>query len=537
MEIEKLARKNISEIVPYSASRDECGLSSRILLDSNENPFDNGYNRYPDPFCSRLKSVYSSIIGVNSENIFAGNGSDEAIDLLVRVFCEPGRDNIIFMSPSYGMYKTSAMINGVDFIEVPLKEDFSLNPEVVLQAVNNQTKIIFLCSPNNPTGNSLNKKDINQIIEQFKGLVVVDEAYIDFSSEDGYVSCINRFENLVVLRTLSKAWGMAGVRVGFAVAPRVVIGLLNNIKQPYNVNVLSQAKAIELLTKGNKKQVEAILNERDRLAVVLNSLPEVIDVYPSDANFLLVRIRESRKVYKDLMSRGVVLRDISYNKWCESTLRISIGTQSENNLLIEALKGAGNPGPLSFIEKARCTKETMISLRIDPLGKMDNEIITGIPFFDHMLEQLPVHAGFSMRLIAEGDLKNGAHHTIEDIAIVLGESLSDLISSESSNNRYGFSLPMDESSAMVMVDFGKRAYLQWDVLFPVPYIESVESDMFRHFFDTLSKAMNASIHIRSNGLNAHHMIEAIFKSFTKSLEMIMNDRFESYKLKSSKGVL
>lgn len=537
MKIENLVRKNIAEIVPYSASRDECTLRSKILLDANENPYDSGFNRYPDIYSTRLKRVFSGIIDVSPRNLFAGNGSDEVIDLLIRVFCEPGRDSIICLTPSYGMYKTSAIINGVKCLEIPLNDDFSLNPGRVLGSVSETTKIIFLCSPNNPTGNNLECQDVKQIIKDFNGIVVVDEAYIDFSSERGFASDVEEFENLVVLRTLSKAWGMAGIRVGFAVASEVIIKLLNKIKFPYNVNILSQDKAVELLTRGNLKQVEAIILERERLLSVLATLPDIYQVYPSQANFLLVKFRDNRKVYSNLLEKGIVVRDLSLLKGCEDTLRISIGTKSDNDLLIDLLQGCNDYMPVNFIEKVRSTKETMISLRIDPKGRTENEITSGIPFIDHMLEQIPVHAGFSMRLIAEGDLQNGPHHTIEDIAIVLGDSLYEFLSSEKSNNRYGFALPMDDSGANVMIDFGRRAFLCWDVAFPVPFIEGIESDMFRHFFDTLSKAMKASIHIQASGLNGHHIIESVFKAFAKSLAMVLNDTSDTLKLKSSKGVL
>ncbi|MDD3272951.1 MAG: histidinol-phosphate transaminase [Bacteroidales bacterium] len=537
MEINELIRSNIADLMQFSSVRDECGLTNSVLLDANESPYDNGYNRYPDPYSKKLKRVYSEVIGVPSDNLFVGNGSDEVIDLLIRLFCEPGRDSIITMTPSYGMYKISASINNIKSIEVPLENDFSLNPKKVLKALDETTKIIFLCSPNNPTGNSLSEDDINQVIKDFRGLVVVDEAYIDFSQNRGFVSNIGKFENLVVLRTLSKAWGMAGVRVGFGIASVEIVNLLNRVKFPYNVNRLSQEKAVELLKRGNKREIEAVLSERERLSQQLKSLESVVEVYPSQSNFILVKFRDHRKVFIDLINKGVVLRDLSLIRGCENTLRITIGTKSENDLLIGLLNGSINKRLPEFIERVRSTKETMVSLRIDPDGKMESEIMSGIPFIDHMLEQIAVHSGFSMRLIAVGDLENGPHHTIEDIAIVLGDSLFELLSSYRGNNRYGFSLPMDESYATVMVDFGKRAFLQWDVLFPLPLIEGVESDMFRHFFDTLSKGMKASIHIRSNGLNGHHMVESIFKAFAKSLEMIMSEGVGSLKLKSSKGLL
>jgi histidinol-phosphate aminotransferase len=537
MRIDELARENFKELSPFSTLRDEYGYSNKILLDANESPYNNGYNRYPDPYSKELKKVYSDISGIPYDNLFAGNGSDEIIDLLVRVFCEPRLDSILCLTPSYGMYKTSATINNIRCIEVPLNDDFSLDSARVLDQVEDGTKIIFLCSPNNPTGNSLLDSEVTNIISRFKGLVVVDEAYIDFSQNRSFASAIVQFENLIVLRTLSKAWGMAGLRVGFAIASKEVIVYLNKIKYPYNLSTLSQEKAIELLLKGNKNQVEPLIYERENLIQKLLTLSDVTEVYPSETNFLLVKFIDHRKVFLNLIKKGLFVRDLSCIKGCENTLRISIGSQSENSLLLAILDGSLNDNALKLIDKVRSTKETTISVRIDPYGNMKNEIITRMPFIDHMLEQIPVHSGFSMRLLAEGDLQNGPHHTIEDIAIVLGESLYDLLASGNRCNRYGFSLPMDESESNVMIDFSRRAFLRWEVIFPVPYIEGIESDMFRHFFDTLSKSMKASIHIKSSGLNAHHIIESIFKAFAKSLEMILIDKSGSLKLKSSKGVL
>lgn len=253
MRIDELARENFKELSPFSTLRDEYGYSSKILLDANESPYNNGYNRYPDPYSKKLKKVYSDISGIPYDNLFAGNGSDEIIDLLVRVFCEPRLDSILCLTPSYGMYKTSAAINNIRCIEVPLNDDFSLDSAQVLDQVEDGTKIIFLCSPNNPTGNSLIDSEVTNIISRFKGLVVVDEAYIDFSQNRSFASAIVQFENLIVIRTLSKAWGMAGLRVGFAIASKEVMAYLNKIKYPYNLSTLSQEKAIELLLKGNTK--------------------------------------------------------------------------------------------------------------------------------------------------------------------------------------------------------------------------------------------------------------------------------------------
>jgi len=537
MNIENLVRRNIRELVPYSTARDECGLESGIFLDANESPYNNGFNRYPDPSQKKLKQLYSEVTGIPSENLFAGNGSDEAIDLLIRVFCEPGTDNIVTISPTYGMYRTAAAVNDIKCTEVPLEAGFSLNPQKVLNACDAKTKIIFLCSPNNPTGNLLKKDSVEIVIRNFGGIVVVDEAYIDFSDDEGFAGKISEFSNLVVLRTLSKAWGMAGLRVGFAIASASLVSILGKVKYPYNVNTLSQQKAVNLLKRGNKSQVDAVIGERERVASELKQISDVIEVFPSDANFLLVRFKDSKEVFRRLLESGIIVRDRSSAEGCRGALRISIGTRSENSLLLERLRGAGTGNALSLLCKQRSTAETMISVKIDPGGNLDNEVSTGIPFFNHMLEQIPVHGGFSMQLWAEGDLENGAHHTIEDVAIVLGEALAEIVAAVPGNNRYGFSLPMDESSASVLIDTGGRAFLKWEADFPANYVEGVESDMFRHFFDTLSRSMRATIHVKAGGSNAHHVAEAIFKAFARALRCALSTSGRDSKIQSSKGVL
>lgn len=537
MNIESLVRRNIIELVPYSTARDECALESGIFLDANESPFNNGFNRYPDPSQKKLKEVYSEITGIPSKNLFAGNGSDEAIDLLIRVFCEPGADNIVTISPTYGMYRTAAAVNNINCTEVPLEADFSLNPQMVLKACNDNTKIIFLCSPNNPTGNLLDKDSVETVIRNFCGIVVIDEAYIDFSGDRGFAGKVSEFSNLVVLRTLSKAWGMAGLRVGFAIASASLVSILGKVKYPYNVNTLSQQKALTLLKRGDKSQLDALIFERERVASELKLVPDVVEVFPSDANFLLVRFKDSTEVFKRLLESGIIVRDRSSAEGCRGALRISIGTRSENTLLLERLRGTGSGSAINLLYRQRSTAETMISVKIDPGGNLDNEISTGIPFFNHMLEQIPVHGGFSMQLWAAGDLENGAHHTIEDVAIVLGEALSELVASVPGNNRYGFSLPMDESSALVLIDTGGRAFLKWEADFPANYAEGVETDMFRHFFDTLSRSMKATIHIKAGGINSHHVAEAIFKAFARSLRTALSTSGDDSKIQSSKGVL
>lgn len=335
-----LVRSSIRALKPYSSARDEFKGEASVWLDANENPVDNGLNRYPDPLQRGLKARISELKGMAVDNMFLGNGSDEAIDLLFRAFCRPGVDKVLMFPPTYGMYQVSAGINDVEMIQVPLNADFQLDmPKVLPRLPDPHLKIIFICSPNNPTGNIIRPEDVIELLEAFNGLVVVDEAYIDFAETDGMTALLRDHPNLVVLQTLSKAWGMAGIRLGMAFADARVIGVMNSIKPPYNVNVLTQRKALEQLqdTVKFKKQVEMVRQQRTWLQAQLALVPSVIRIYPSDANFLLVQFKDSKQVYDILASKGIVVRDRS--AVVSGCLRITVGTPSENEQLIWELKG------------------------------------------------------------------------------------------------------------------------------------------------------------------------------------------------------
>lgn len=337
--LQNLLRKNIKELKPYSSARDEFQGVASVYLDANENPFDTGLNRYPDPLQMELKNRISSIKKVFPEQIFMGNGSDEAIDLLFRAFCEPGIDNVVAIKPTYGMYKVCADINNVEYNEVLLGKDFNLVVNNVLKAVNENTKLVFLCSPNNPTGNSLAEVDIIHLLDSFDGMVVLDEAYIEFGRQKSFLSKLADYPNLVVLQTFSKAWGMAGIRLGMAFGSNELIKVLNNIKYPYNVNVLTQKEALTRLKSVHKvqKQVDTIIDERIKLINQLKDLSFVLKIYPSDANFVLIQVEDSLKTYDYLLEKEIIVRDRSKVALCEGCLRITIGTKKENASLIKAL--------------------------------------------------------------------------------------------------------------------------------------------------------------------------------------------------------
>ncbi|GIL21685.1 MAG: histidinol-phosphate aminotransferase [Bacteroidota bacterium] len=336
--LQQLIRKNVLNLKPYSSARDEFKGQASVYLDANENPYDTGLNRYPDPHQIELKKKIASIKKVSPENILLGNGSDEPIDLLFRAFCETG-DNVVIPQPTYGMYSVSANINNVTIMDVNLTTQFDVDVEQTLKACNENTKLIFLCSPNNPSGNLLSFNRIEQILNQFNGLVIVDEAYIDFTDSEGFVPLLKHYPNLVVLQTLSKAWGLAAIRLGICFAAKEIIDVLNKIKPPYNISLLSQQVALEALSKEDQKNewVKQLVAERAWLKAELAKINRVIEVYPSEANFLLVKIHDAANVYQKLVDRGIIVRDRSRVTQCDNCLRITVGTPTQNQILIREL--------------------------------------------------------------------------------------------------------------------------------------------------------------------------------------------------------
>ncbi len=338
-----LLRENIRNLTPYSSARDEFKGEASVLLDANENafgsPLDRDYNRYPDPLQHQLKLKLSGIKGVPARNIFIGNGSDEAIDILFRAFCRPSIDNVVLVPPTYGMYEVSANINDVAIKRVNLTPDFQLDLEGIAEAIDAHTRMIFLCSPNNPTGNSLHREDVETILANFNGLVVIDEAYINYSRQKTFIQELTEYSNLVVLQTLSKAWGLAGLRVGMAFASEEIIEVFNKIKPPYNINQATQELALNALDQVEQVNVwiRETVAERDRLSTKLLDMEFVQHIYPSDANFILVKVTEPRKLYEYLVEKSVIVRDRSKVALCEGCLRITVGTPEENNTLIAAL--------------------------------------------------------------------------------------------------------------------------------------------------------------------------------------------------------
>ena len=341
IDLEKLVRPNIWRLTPYSCARDEYkGKEAHVFLDANESPYNNPYNRYPDPLQWEVKLRLAQIKGVRPEQIFLGNGSDEAIDLVYRVFCRPGVDNVVAIAPTYGMYKVCADINDVEYRAVALNEDFSLDADRLLGACGQNTKAIWLCTPNNPVGNCLQAEEIVKVIDAFPGIVVIDEAYGDFAKAVPFRNQLNKFDNILVLNTMSKAWGSAAIRLGMAFASEEIIELMNRVKYPYNVNLLTQRQALEVMNDLGKVNdwLRLILNEREKMLPAFAELPLCRKIYPTDANFFLAKVSDANRIYKYLIDCGIVVRNRNNVQLCENCLRVTIGSPQENNELLKALR-------------------------------------------------------------------------------------------------------------------------------------------------------------------------------------------------------
>ena len=341
MNIQELTRENIKFLKPYSSARDEYTdlNTAMVFLDANENPFENGLNRYPDPQQTKLKRALSDLKKIPVNQLLLGNGSDEVLDLIFRAFCEPKKDNVITLPPTYGMYEVLAKINNVENHKLALTNQFQPNVETILRTVDLNSKIIFLCSPNNPTGNSFSNEKIEKLLQTFKGLVVIDEAYIDFSEQKSWLERLEEFPNLIITQTLSKAYGMAGIRLGICYASKEIIAILNKIKPPYNVNKLTQKKALKRVLNQLKvqKEIGKILAQREKLVKKLESISFIEKIYPTDANFVLIKVDNANNRYQQLLKKGIVIRNRTKEPLCENTLRLTIGTKSENKKLLKVL--------------------------------------------------------------------------------------------------------------------------------------------------------------------------------------------------------
>ena len=531
-DLNKLTRPNVLALKPYQSARDEFDGLAEISLDANENPFGFELNRYPDASFIKLKKAFAGFRKVSENSLIFGNGSDELIDLLIRTFCEPGKDKILTFTPCFSMYRVCADINNVEVLNESLTRDFQIDFNNLGAKLSDESlKIIFICSPNNPTGNVIDRETILSITATFPRLVVVDEAYIDFADDSLAGKDI---PNLFILQTFSKALGLAGARLGIGIGIPEVIDVLNKIKLPYNVNSMTQETAIEALERPDelKKHVNTLLTEREKLQNALLKISR--KVYPSAANFLLVEFEDAAKTYADLTSKGIVVRDQSGQ--VPNTLRITIGTPDENKRLIAALKGEAYQEAGRVGRCVRVTSETKIKIEVNLDDPSATSISTGVAFFDHMLDQIARHGAIGLQVWVKGDLHTDAHHTIEDTALALGSSFNDALKDRKGIERYGFLLPMDDCLAQVAIDFGGRPWLEWDADFKAAYVGKMPTEMTSHFFKSFSDTARCNLNIKAEGENDHHKIESIFKAFARAIKMAVR-RDESGVIPSTKGML
>ena len=560
-DLSKIIRPNIAKLKPYTSARDEFSGEASVFLDANENSYGSAtldaHNRYPDPKHTKLRNRLSEVKNIASQNIFMANGSDETIDLIIRAFCEPGRDNIICLNPSYGMYQVCAEVNDVKVKLVNLDQEYQLSAQKIIAEPDQNSRIIFICNPNNPTGNAFEKQEIAKILkaaEEKNIIVVIDEAYIDFCLENSFLPDLKTYANLIILQTFSKAWGLAEIRLGMAYAASEIIDTLYKIKSPYNISGLSQQVALAALSSPYRKDrfVNELIKERERLLGELSGIDCIEKVFPSSSNFIFLKVKEAEKYYKRLLDLGIVVRDRSKVPLCEGCFRITVGTSAENDMLLSALRDSPidvevksllNTDISRYFLEERCaeverkTAETNINIKLNLDGSGRAQIKTGLGFFDHMLYQIARHAGVDLSLSCDGDLYVDEHHTIEDTALALGEAFNRALGDKQGIERYGFMLPMDDALAQVALDFSGRGWLIWEVRFLREKIGDVPTEMFFHFFKSFSDAAKCNLNIKASGDNEHHKIEAIFKAFARTLKQAVKRNADSNTVPSTKDVL
>ncbi|GLQ19088.1 histidinol-phosphate transaminase [Algimonas porphyrae] len=539
---ERMARPNIVAMNAYSAR----GASTEALhLDANESPWApppgtaavDGYNRYPAQQPDALRQRLADIYGVTAEEIAMGRGADELIDVLVRTFCVPGQDRILLSSPTFSFFHTVATLNGCDVIDVPsgpaLRPDMDAIVKTVVKA---QPKITFLCSPNNPTGYSIDKADILRVCEASDGLVMLDEAYIEFSPKPSLIT--DRPKNLVVTRTLSKLYGLAGVRLGAAIATPEIIELMLKVIPPYPLPkpvidaamAALSAPAMAVL----QQRGDILISERNRIASRLNESEYVVKTYHSDANFILFEAMNETEMLMRLSAANIRIRD--FRSKIPGHFRLSIGTPEENDLALAALGLSDRPQPSQRVgEVFRTTKETDVAIRVNLDDPKEVRIDTGLGFYDHMLEQIAKHGGLGLTCVVKGDLEIDAHHTVEDTALALGSAMKQALGDRAGIGRYGFIMPMDETQARVAIDLSGRPAATFKGEFPTDHVGEFAVEMCPHFFQSLAQTLGAAIQIDVEGENSHHMIEACFKGVGRALRPAL--AVSGTDMPSTKGML
>ena len=543
------ARPDIVAMKGYASARTlVADKGETIFLDANECSFEpfigaEGLARYPMQQPAALVRAFCDVLDVSSRNLTLTRGADEAIDCLVRAFCVPAVDNIVICPPTFAMYAQSAMLQGIESRVAPLDDSFDLDVKKVIQESDNNTKIIFICSPNNPTGNSMSRDRIIALCEAFAGraLVVVDETYIDYAAAPSLIDAMETHANLVILRTLSKSHAAAGVRLGAALARQDVTALMGKVLAPYPIPQPVIQAAMAIMSPDNLKRLAAkredILGRRDVFADALQTLDDVISVFPSDANYLLVKVADADALCASARDSGIILRNQSHQPGLAGCVRISIGSDDDMARLLACMKGETLAARRNdrVASKVRRTSETAISVAVNLDQKGPVSIHTGVGFYDHMLDQIAKHAGFALSLECDGDLHIDPHHTIEDCAIALGAALREALGDKRGIGRYGFCLPMDEALVTVALDLSGRYFLDFKADFPADHVGDLPTDMIEHIFRSLAENMQANLHINVTGDNAHHMVEACFKGFARALRQAIKQ--EGADLPSTKGML
>ncbi len=545
-----IARKAVLGFKPYSARG---GVTRALHLDANESPWApppvvqaDGYNRYPEQQPAALTARLADLYGASPEQIMAGRGADEAIEILLRTFCEAGQDSILTCPPTFGYFETCAAIQGAETIYAPLRADFSYDGDLIAQAIRGagaQLKIVFLCSPNNPTGNVIDADIVTELCQEFPEiLIVIDEAYEEFSSARSFTSQIDQYPNLVILRTLSKAYSLAGARMGVAIADPRIIRLMLKVLPPYPIARPVEKAVMAALTPAampvHAARLKLWTSERARMAKALAASPFVKKIYPSEANFLLLDIVEDETLVRALGKYQVKIRD--FRQTLPGKMRMSIGSPAENDIALSAFGVQVKTKRADRTAEAhRKTKETDIAVRVNLDDASGTKIDTGIGFYDHMLEALAKHGGFGLVLSCQGDLEIDAHHTIEDCALALGTALARALGDKAGAGRFGFTMPllmpMDETQAQVAVDLSGRPAMTFKGDFPTDRAGDFPAEMCPHFFESLSQTLGASIQIDVQGDNTHHMIEACFKGLGRALAPAF--RRDGTDIASTKGVL
>jgi histidinol-phosphate aminotransferase/imidazoleglycerol-phosphate dehydratase/histidinol-phosphatase len=546
----RLARPEILALPEFdiAANANDAFGSDAIKLDANENPYPPlaegalaaGLNRYPEPQPARLKKAMAALYGVSPENLVVTRGADDAIDILVRTFCRPGEDSVSICTPTFSAYAHFARLQGARVMEAPLGPDFDFDPKAFIEAAGREPnlKLAFICAPNNPTGNPVPLADIETIcLALADTIVVVDEAYIEFSEQESAAQRAARSENIVVLRTLSKAYGLAGARVGCAIGHPETIALLARALPPYPLPSLSIEAAMSALAPSRRavheERIARIKADRERLAGLLSASPAVRRVRSGGGNFLFLEVDEPEGLARKLKALGIRVR--FRPNAAPGGLRLTIGTEAENRAALAALGAPPAAEPARRAELVRDTNETKIAVAVDLDRPSPRRIGTGIPFYDHMLDQVAAHGGFSLVLSCDGDLDIDGHHSVEDCAIAFGTALSRALGDRRGIGRFGFSLPMDETEAHVLIDLSGRPYSRFEGSFEASHIGAYPTEMTRHVFRSLADSLGAAIHVRVEGENDHHKTEACFKAFGRALRQALARDGDA--LPSTKGVL